>query len=183
MAKSSRFKHSYRSNASKLHKSVGEAIRSHPLLKHYKSYQEYPVSRVNPTYRNNSHKFDWVIIDLKVVIEAHGQQHYEPVCFGGISKEEAAKRYYEQVERDLEKRRAAEDAGWTYIAVKYDDTLDVERLADIAIANSAPLQRKTKKSWMTEDQKERARKRRKENYQRQKNYFKKLNHDKENSSE
>lgn len=183
MAKSSRFKHQYSKNASKLHKSVGEAIRSHPLLKHYTSYQEYPVSRVNLDYHSNAHKFDWVIVDLKVVIEAHGKQHYEPVCFGGISKEEAAKRYHEQVERDLEKKRAAEDAGWTYIAVKYDDTLDVERLADLAIANSTPVQRKTKKPRISEDQKEIARKRRKENYQRQKDYFKKLRHDKENSAE
>ena len=41
MAKSSRFKHEYRSNASKLHKGVGDIVRSHALLKNYKAYQEY----------------------------------------------------------------------------------------------------------------------------------------------
>ena len=182
MAKSSRFKYAYRKNASKLHKAVGKVLRTDPLLKHYKSYQEYPVSKVNPDYQNNSHQFDWIIADLKIVIEVMGQQNYEHVCFGGISKEEAASNYHTQVERDLAKKRAAEDAGWTYIAVKYNDTLDVERLVNIAIENNVPLKApskpvkpfKNKSNAMTPVQKEKAREARKKGYQRAKEWQKKV---------
>lgn len=183
MAKSSRFQYKYRKSASKLHKAVGDTIRTHQLLKHYTSYQEYSVSRINSDYHTNSHKFDWVIIELKVVIEVHGQQHYMPVCFGGISKEEATKRYHDQVERDLEKKAAAEEAGWTYIAVRYDDTLDVDRLVDLAIKNSAPITPRKKKSLgMSDDQKEFKRKIKEEQKAREKEYRKKLKKQRHKSS-
>ena len=185
MAKSSRFKHQYSKNASKLHKSVGEAIRSHPLLKHYISYQEYPVSRVNPSYKNNCHLFDWVIPDLKIVLECHGIQHYKHVPF--FHKTKTA--YLDQLKRDKEKKDAAEEIGWTYFVVKYDEELDVNELLDASIANTMPLKTpersvktlKNKTNTMTQVQKEKAREWRRKKYKESKEYFKKIKQNKDSS--
>jgi predicted DNA-binding ribbon-helix-helix protein len=50
-----------------------------------------------------------------------GEQHYVPICFGGISQEEAELNFKSQQQRDEEKRLAAEKAGWTYVVYKYDE--------------------------------------------------------------
>jgi len=121
MAKSSRFKQSYRKNASKLHKAVGDMLAASPLLCNYRIYQEYPVNKISPYFDSGREKFDWVILDLMVVIECHGKQHYEPVRFGGITEEEATDKYREQVIRDLKKKHAAEKAGFTYVVYRYDE--------------------------------------------------------------
>jgi hypothetical protein len=120
MAKQSRLKKEYRSNASKLHKAVGDMLHASPIFSNYRIYQEYPVNMISPYFDSGREKFDWVIMDLMVVIEAHGQQHYQPVCFGGIPKEEAKQKYKEQVIRDLKKKLAAQKAGWTYVVFKYN---------------------------------------------------------------
>lgn len=120
--KSRRFKQGYRRSASRPHKLVGDALRNSPVLKGFNIYQEYPVDRVNPSYPSGREKFDWVITTLKVVIEVHGQQHYQPVCFGGISSEAALERYQAQVQRDQKKREAAEGAGYRYIVIPHTDT-------------------------------------------------------------
>lgn len=122
-------------------------------------------------------------MELKVVIEVHGQQHYMPVCFGGISKEEATKRYHDQVERDLEKKAAAEEAGWTYIAVRYDDVLDVDKLVDLAIKNSAPIIPGKKKSFgKSDEQKEFERSIKEKQKASEKAYRKKLKEQRHKSS-
>jgi len=174
VAKASRFRYSYRSNASKLHKAVGEVLRTDPLLKCYKAYQEYPVNRINPDYPNGSHKFDWCIPDLKCVIEAHGQQHYAQNSF--FHKTEAD--FIEQQRRDREKKAAAEEAGWTYVEVRYDEELDPSILVDLAIKNSAPIKKKEKSPGMSDDQKAWARLKRKEASKSKKEYIKKLKHSK-----
>lgn len=170
MGKTSRFKHAYRSNASKLHKNVGEIIRNHPLLKHYKSYQEYPVNRINPNFPDGKCKFDWVILDLKCVIEVHGQQHYARSDFFHKTEGE----FEAQLKRDQEKKDAAEHAGWTYIVVPYNEELDVGELINLAIANNAPLNvprsplkplKRETDTW-ARLQKEKARKIRKEQYRK-----------------
>lgn len=187
MAKSSRFKHAYRKNASKLHKAVGETIRSHPLLKHYTSYQEYPVSKVNPEYQNNSHHFDWIILDLKCVIECHGAQHFSRIPFFHKTEED----YQDQLRRDEEKKTAAELAGWSYFIVKFDEELDVDKLIGLAIANNTSLKApskpvkpfKNKSNVMTPVQKEKAREARKKGYQRAKEWQKKVKKERENKDD
>lgn len=174
MAKSSRFKYEYRKSASKLHKAAGEILRSHPLLKHYRSYQEYPVNRVNPDFKNGMCKYDWVILDLQVVIEMMGEQHAKWIPF--FHKTEAD--FIAQQERDEEKKQAALEAGYTYIAVAHNETLDVDRLVDLAIKNSAPIKKKEKSPRMSDDQKAWARLKRKEASKSKKEYIKKLKHNK-----
>jgi len=128
MAKDSRFKKSYRKNASKLHKTIGRILRTSKSFKNYSIYQEYPVNRINSNFKSGREKFDWIIKDLKIIIECHGQQHYFPVNFGGISDEEAISKFRKQQYQDRIKKKAAEQAGWTYIVVKYDEKITVALL-------------------------------------------------------
>lgn len=121
MAKQSRLKQDYRANASKLHRAVGDMLRESPILSGYRIYQEYPVNMISPYYDSGREKFDWIIMDLMVVIECHGQQHYQPVRFGGITEEEAQANYAQQIIRDMLKKEAAIRAGWTYVVFKYDE--------------------------------------------------------------
>jgi len=115
-------------NASKLHKHIGELLVSNDSpFKHYEIRQEYHVSMVNPDYHSNKEKFDWVILNLNVVIEVHGEQHFCPVCFGGITKDEAKRNFLRRLYLDMQKQEAAEKALWAYVVVKHDEknfTLD-----------------------------------------------------------
>jgi len=128
MSKSSHLKKDFRSNASKLHCSMGELLESSKYLKGYRIFQEYPVNRISAYFDSGREKFDWVILDIKVIIEMHGPQHYQPVTFGGIPKEEAELNYNHQTNRDESKRRAAEEAGWIYIVFKYDEEITEQLL-------------------------------------------------------
>jgi len=117
-----RFKFGYRKSASSLHRKVGECIRSSPILSGYQIYQEYPVNRINSLFDGTREKFDWVIADLHIVIEAHGIQHYIPQKFGGNeSKETTNQKFREQQIRDSEKKDACTSVGWTYISIPYTD--------------------------------------------------------------
>ena len=128
MGKDSRFKRDYRSNASKLHRTMGDLLRENEVLKNYRIYQEYPVNRISAYFDSGREKFDWIILDLQVVIECHGQQHYKPVRFGGITKEEAVDNFRAQQQRDEAKRKAAEEAGWKYVVFKYDEDITLHSL-------------------------------------------------------
>jgi len=121
MSKDCRLKQEYRKSASKLHRAVGNMLSSSILFANYRIYQEYPVNRVSPYFDSGREKFDWVILDLMIVIECHGQQHYKPVRFGGISQAEAETKFQDQLLRDLKKKLAAEKAGWTYVTFKFDE--------------------------------------------------------------
>ena len=108
-------------NASGLHKHVGSLLTSMKSLKGFEIRQEYPVKKVNPEFKSGREKFDWVILGARIVVECHGEQHYKPVCFGGIDKEQAKKNLISVQARDEEKQAAAHDAGWTYVVVRYDE--------------------------------------------------------------
>jgi very-short-patch-repair endonuclease len=102
---------SYRKNASKFHKTVGNFLK-----KKYSSlriYQEYPIPE-------SRYYVDWYILDLKIAIEVHGQQHYRPVAFDG-NKEQAELNYKTQIKRDRIKKELIEKAGWFYVVMKYDE--------------------------------------------------------------
>lgn len=119
--KTSRFKTEYRKSASKLHRTVGDTLRESPIFKNYNIYQEYPVSRVNTSYTSNTEHFDWVIPDIQLVIECHGRQHYEVTDFSGKQEDGGISNFKAQRSRDESKKRAAEEAGYTYIVIKYND--------------------------------------------------------------
>ena len=116
-------------NASKQHKLVGELLTSDESpYKGFDIRQEYRVSKVNPNFKSNREKFDWVILKLNVVIEVHGLQHFKPVCFGGIDLSEADCRFRKQVRIDEQKKTAADEAGWTYIVFKHNESITLEEI-------------------------------------------------------
>lgn len=123
-----RFQFKYRANASNGHKAVGEILRHSPYFENYQSFQEWPVEKVNPKWTSGREHYDWVVPALKLVIEFHGEQHYKPVQFGGISVEEAQRKLKAQKQKDIEKEQAAAGAGWTYVAIPYDIDFDDEWL-------------------------------------------------------
>ena len=114
------------------------------LFPNYEIRQEYSVNKVNKSFSSGREKFDWVILGLNVVIECHGLQHYTPVCFGGITMTEAKRNFEKRVEVDKLKQDAAEEAGWAYLVVKYDEQkITPEELGDRvneAIRNAKPAE-------------------------------------------
>lgn len=119
--KNRRLQFQYRENASVLHRAVGDCLRDSSIFQGYKIYQEYPVNQINYFYPSGREKFDWVILDLAVVIECHGEQHYRPVDFSGSDPAEAELSYKAQLRRDIAKEEAARDVGFAYIVVPYTD--------------------------------------------------------------
>lgn len=119
--KNRRFQHKYRDSASNLHKKVGEILRTTEAFKHHKVYQEYPVSKINENYPDDSHHFDWVIPDIKVIIECHGKQHYEIIKFGDEEVWDTIQRFRDGRKRDEAKKQAAIEAGYAYVIVDYTE--------------------------------------------------------------
>lgn len=129
--KTSRFRHSYRQSASKLHKAVGEILRNSEVFGDFEVYQEYPVNRVNKNYPDGRHHFDWVIPKLGIVVEAHGEQHFHAVAWDGdVEKAELA--FREGQARDKAKKEAALEAGYLYVMVPYKalNSLDIQYIMD-----------------------------------------------------
>ena len=118
--KTSRFKKYYRKSASKLHKKIGDLLRSSELSG-YKLYQEYPVQMINTSYYSGKEHFDWVIVDLKVVIECMGEQQYKPIAFGKEDTSVTLERFKNQKTRDEAKKAAVIEIGWGYICLSYQD--------------------------------------------------------------
>jgi G:T-mismatch repair DNA endonuclease (very short patch repair protein) len=116
--KNSRFQFEYRANASSLHKSVGELLRTDDAFANQDIYQEYPVNRVNEKYSEGSHHFDWVLPKLRIVIECHGRQHYDATSFTS-NVEEAVSNFRDLKRRDKAKKEAALSAGFAYVEVPY----------------------------------------------------------------
>lgn len=114
----------YRSDASQLHQKVGQSLQQ-GIFKDYKIYQEYPVFKLNPLYLNKRDRYDWVILDLKLIIEIMGQQHFIPINFGNASNEQAIDNMMNQKYRDKRKEQAAIDAGYTYIVVPFSDSAKI----------------------------------------------------------
>jgi len=105
---------------SKYHKYVRDLLLTDPLFRNHKIIQEYPVSSVNPDWYSNRHRFDLVILDLKVVIEVHGEQHYHRTIWEKTqSAEEVEAIFLQQKDLDYRKKQAALDAGWGYIEIPY----------------------------------------------------------------
>lgn len=108
-------------NISKLHKHIGKLLTESKYLSNFEIRQEYPVSWVNKDFPSNRERFDWVVLGIKVCIEVMGVQHYMAIPFGGITMEEARRNFRKQLNRDILKEKAANDAGWAYITVKYTE--------------------------------------------------------------
>ena len=164
--KSHRFRTEYRAKASKLHKVVGDILRDPTgYFAGHRVYQEYPVSKVNPSCENNRLHFDWVDLDLRLVVECHGEQHYKPQSFGGGDSDFVALQ-----ERDYTKMQYAISAGYTYIVIPYylQGSVTGRYLWDLYLEkhNDLPIEKPSKniESEYKLKEKERAREYRKQRY-------------------
>ncbi len=143
--KTSRFQFQYRENASKLHRTVGELLRSSESLGLQEIYQEYPVSRINTNYQNNSHHLDWAIPKLGIVFECHGKQHYTPVAFDG-NVDKAVADFRDLQRRDREKKEAVLAGDFTYVEIPYhlEKSLDEAKLLELIQVGKEELAQYTK---------------------------------------
>lgn len=90
--------------------------------------QEVSVRDIWPAYVNGRDKFDYYLPQINLVVELHGEQHYKPVNFGGVSDNAATQNYIRRVKVDERKAIAAKKAGLTYISFRYDDDITKELL-------------------------------------------------------
>jgi len=134
--KQTRFQYEYRKSASKYHKAVGDLLRT--TFPYLQVYQEYPVNRVNVSYTESSHHFDWVLPSLQVVIEVHGQQHYKPTSWVGDA-DQAQENFRSLKERDELKRLAALSAGYRYIALPYSECMDLDQASLLNLIETAEV--------------------------------------------
>lgn len=121
--KSRRLQFGYRRSASSFHRIIGDLLRQSPLFKGHRLFQEYPVYLINSNFKSKREKFDWIILDLKTVIEVHGQFHYQPVPW--LPPSMAQQLLEKQQTRDAAKKQAAIDANWCYIAINYQEIPDI----------------------------------------------------------
>lgn len=173
--KTKRFSRIYRKSASKYHKAIGDLLKDSPLLSGYKIYQEYPANKINTEATGiNRLKYDWVILDLKTVIEVHGQFHYEAIAID-CTKEEAEEKFLHRQHLDQLKKEVATQAGYTYIEIPYTkiEDLSIDELKEYiynqVVSNLNIPEPKTNTKEINPYKKaqlERARLYRKEQYQR-----------------
>ena len=74
-----------------------------------------------PGFSNNHYCVDWYIEELRLVIELHGQQHYNRVSFGNTSYEQSVKDFNNIKYRDNVKKTALLEAGYEYLEIPYKD--------------------------------------------------------------
>lgn len=103
--------------ASKRHKKVGELLDSIPLTANMQKKEEVSVKELVPSFPGGRKKIDWYVKELKLVIEVHGRQHYEPVAFG--NRGDAKFQYGKQVRHDIDKQNALLGAGYLYLEIPY----------------------------------------------------------------
>jgi hypothetical protein len=110
----------YNENASKYHRAMGLLLED-LNFGGLGIYQEYIVKDICPNHPNPLDRFDFYIPSLNLVIEVHGEQHYRPATFGGISKEKASINFAKGSIRDTEKALSAKQSGLIYINFSYKE--------------------------------------------------------------
>ena len=114
--------------ASKRHKLVGKLLGEIDFTKNMRCEEEVKVSTLVPDFPDNRKRIDWFVKDLKLVIEVHGEQHYKPVAFG--NRPNAKGEFAKQVEHDIAKQAALENAGYFFLEIPYWDKLSADYLRD-----------------------------------------------------
>ena len=79
--------------------------------------------------------YDFYIPTYKLLIEFQGEQHYNPVTFGGISAEQAEQRYNNQVEHDKLKQEYATANQFNLLVIPYWDYKNIKEILDKALTS------------------------------------------------
>lgn len=113
-------------SASKFHNRVRNIFCTDPFFNSLSCYQELAVVDLVPDYLFTSHHFDWYIDEIDTIVELHGAQHYHMSNFGNLGYDQALSNFKKGQQRDSQKKHAALDAGYNYIAIhhKYYPKLD-----------------------------------------------------------
>ena len=149
--KSKRFQYKYRANASKLHKLVGNYLRQ--TYPGFDWYQEYPVKYINSSWSDYRAKYDWCCPSLRVIVEAHGAQHTKKVQWHGriVADENTKSKSLEEIQaQDQLKKEAAEEAGYLYAVVHYNEKPEdvlPDRLSRPHPKKTLPLEEKQESSY------------------------------------
>lgn len=112
----------YASNASKLHKSFGLMLIEAGLAESF-IRQEVPVKELCPSFSSGRERFDYYIPVYNCVVELHGEQHFTPVKFGGVSDNKAEQNFLKRVKVDQEKAIAARNVGLLYVMFRFDEDI------------------------------------------------------------
>lgn len=168
----------FASNASKLHRRVGEVLSETRPFSGLRLEQEVPVSSLFPEYSNNRDRYDWVVPELSLIIEAHGKQHYEPSGFGE-EYEKAIALFQRQQFKDAQKKEVALLNNWTFLEIPYTDEkkLDSTYILDLynEHLNLEPVKKqKQKKQEKSSAQLEFQKKQREEYNRQQRAYYRKI---------
>lgn len=112
----------YAYNASKLHRSFGDLLISNGFNPS-QILQEVPCKTIIPNYPNGRDRYDYVLPHFNVIIELHGEQHRSAVDFGGEGTSKAKRNLAERIQKDIQKQKFAEDAGWGFLTFWHDDDI------------------------------------------------------------
>ena len=85
------------------------------------------------------HKFDWLVFkrkmhidfyipEINLAIERNGEQHYRPVCFGGISKKAAKDNLVIVQKRDKHKAALLKEHGVKLLIISYDEEITKDNI-------------------------------------------------------
>jgi hypothetical protein len=100
--------------SSKMEKQTNEYLTTHNF--HFNAQYYLPGTKM---------RFDFMLLDNngnpKIAIELNGQQHYEPVRFGGISLKRAKQNFISQQKRDQLKQKWCQENSINLIEIPYDD--------------------------------------------------------------
>jgi hypothetical protein len=71
-------------------------------------------------------KVDFSIRDLRLAFEYDGQQHFNPVRFGGISQKEAISLFKNMVRLDKQKNKLCQENNIRLVRIRYNEPLTIE---------------------------------------------------------
>mgnify|MGYP001463064996 CR=1 FL=1 len=90
--------------------------------------REWRGHEIEPRDGRGVLRFDFFLPSLRILIEYDGHQHFEPVTFGGMSKDEAQKAHERTVENDRMKNEWASANGYDMIRIHFEESVG-ERLS------------------------------------------------------
>lgn len=84
--------------------------------------------------RDRITRFDFYLSEHNTIIEYDGKQHFEPVCFGGISLKQAEANLKNTQHTDLVKNAWVREQGIHMIRIQYDDDIDTRLTSELGNA-------------------------------------------------
>lgn len=91
--------------------------------------------KFNDCQHNKPLSFDFYLPDYNMCIEYDGKQHFEPVCFGGISYEQAKIKLKTQVQNDNIKTKYCQDNNIKLLRIPYWEFDNIENILKLKINN------------------------------------------------